>query len=39
MIWGFFSTGMMLNVLSSMHVNDDPEPWMVELLAGCGKDL
>jgi AcrR family transcriptional regulator len=38
-IWSFFSTGMMLNVLSSMHVNDDPEPWMVELLAGCGKDL
>ena len=38
-MWQFFSTGMMLNVLSSMHVNDDPEPWMAELLAGCGKDL
>jgi len=37
--WAFFSTGMMLNVLASMHVNDDPEPWMAELLAGCGKDL
>jgi len=38
-VWKFFSTGMMLNVLSSMHVNDDPEPWMQELLDGCGKDL
>lgn len=38
-IWQFFSNGMMLNVLSSMHVNDDPEPWMAELLAGFGKDL
>jgi AcrR family transcriptional regulator len=37
-IWQFFSSGMMLNVLSSMHVNDEPEPWMVELLAGFGKD-
>jgi AcrR family transcriptional regulator len=39
LIWSFFSTGMMLNVLSSMHVNDDPEPWMAELLSGCGKEL
>jgi AcrR family transcriptional regulator len=39
MMWKFFSTGMMLNVLASMHVNDDPEPWMQELLDGCGKDL
>jgi hypothetical protein len=30
---------MLLNVLSSMQVNDNPEPWMTELLAGCGKDL
>ena len=37
-IWNFFATGMLLNVLSSMHVNDDPEPWMQELLDGCGKD-
>ena len=37
-IWQFFATGMLLNVLASMHVNDDPEPWMQELLAGCGKD-
>jgi AcrR family transcriptional regulator len=38
-IWHFFATGMFLNVLASMHVNDDPEPWMRDLLDGCGKDL
>lgn len=38
-IWRFFATGMLLNVLSSMQVNDNPEPWMTELLAGCGKEL
>jgi AcrR family transcriptional regulator len=38
-IWQFFATGMLLNVLSSMQVTDDPEPWMSELLAGCGKEL
>jgi AcrR family transcriptional regulator len=38
-IWHFFATGMFLNVLASMHVNDEPEPWMRELLDGCGKDL
>jgi len=38
-IWHFFATGMLLNVLSSMQINDDPEPWMQELLAGCGKEL
>jgi AcrR family transcriptional regulator len=38
-VWTFFSTGMLLNVLASMHVNDDPEPWMRELLDGCGKDI
>ncbi|MBV8065007.1 MAG: TetR/AcrR family transcriptional regulator [Actinobacteria bacterium] len=38
-MWQFFSTGMMLNVLASMQVTDDPEPWMQELLDGCGKDL
>ena len=37
-VWSFFSTGMLLNVLSSMHVNDDPEPWMQDLLDGCGKE-
>jgi AcrR family transcriptional regulator len=39
LIWHFFATGMFLNVLASMHVNDNPEPWMTELLEGCGKDL
>lgn len=38
-IWSFFATGMFLNVLASMHVNDDPEPWMTELLESCGKQL
>ena len=38
-VWKFFSTGMLLNVLSSMQVNDHPEPWMQDLLGGCGKDL
>jgi AcrR family transcriptional regulator len=38
-IWQFFATGMLLNVLASMHVNDDPEPWMTDLLEGCGKGL
>jgi AcrR family transcriptional regulator len=38
-IWQFFSTGMLLNVLATMHVNDNPEPWMTELLDSCGKDL
>jgi AcrR family transcriptional regulator len=35
-IWHFFATGMMLNVLASRHVDDNPEPWMTELLDGCG---
>ena len=38
-VWTFFSTGMLLNVLASMQVNDAPEPWMQDLLDGCGKDL
>jgi|SRR5690348_13739108 AcrR family transcriptional regulator len=35
----FFATGMLLNVLASMDVTDNPEPWMTELLEGCGKEL
>src|SRR6478609_628454 len=31
-VWGFFSTGMLLNVLASMHVDNEPEPWMQDLL-------
>src|SRR5881398_3575421 len=38
-VWGFFSTGMLLNVLASMHVDDEPDQWMTELLSGCGKKL
>jgi AcrR family transcriptional regulator len=38
-VWQFFATGMLLNVLASMQVHDNPEPWMSELLDGCGKDL
>jgi AcrR family transcriptional regulator len=38
-VWGFFATGMLLNVLASMHVDDEPEQWMTELLSGCGKEL
>jgi AcrR family transcriptional regulator len=38
-IWQFFATGMLLNVLASMYVTVDPEPWMTQLLADCGKEL
>ena len=38
-VWNFFATGMLLNVLASMHAEDNPEPWMTELLSGCGKTL
>jgi AcrR family transcriptional regulator len=38
-IWQFFATGMLLNVLAAMQVNDNPEPWMRELLEGSGKDI
>ncbi len=36
---GFFATGMLLNVLASMHVDEAPEPWMEDLLSGLGKEL
>ena len=38
-VWQFFATGMLLNVLASMHVDDEPDQWMTELLSGCGKEL
>ena len=38
-VWHFFATGMLLNVLSSMHVTDAPEQWMTDLITGCGKDI
>jgi len=34
----FFATGMLLNVLASMQIDDQPEPWMQDLLDGLGKD-
>src|SRR5258705_1287660 len=37
-VWQFFASGMLLNVLSSMQVTENPEPWMSELLAGCGPE-
>ena len=38
-VWGFFATGMLCNVLASMHVDDGPEQWMVDLLSGVGKEF
>jgi AcrR family transcriptional regulator len=38
-VWSFFSKGMLLNVLASMHIDNEPEPWMQELLSGSGKEL
>ena len=35
----FFATGMLMNVLASMQVMDNPEPWAEMLLEGCGKDV
>ena len=37
-VWAFFSTGMLLNVLASMHFEERPEQWMQDLLGGAGKD-
>ena len=38
-VWSFFATGMLLNVLASLHVNDEPEQWMKDLLSGCDKEV
>ncbi|HET7568203.1 MAG TPA: TetR/AcrR family transcriptional regulator [Gaiellaceae bacterium] len=35
----FFSTGMLLNVLAAMDVQDGGEPWAATLLEGCGKNV
>ena len=35
----FFATGMLLNVLASMQVIENPDPWAAALLEGCGKEL
>jgi len=34
----FFATGMLLNVLAAMHVDEEPEQWMQDLLSGLGKE-
>jgi AcrR family transcriptional regulator len=36
---GFFAKGMLLNVLSAMQVQANPEPWAQRLIEGCGKEL
>ncbi len=33
----FFATGMLLNVIASMDLQDLSEPWAARLLAGSGK--
>lgn len=38
-IWSFFATGMLLNVLAAMHVDEAPEPWMADLLESCARDV
>ena len=38
-VWHFYATGMMLNVLAAMQVHENPDPWMTDLLEGCGKDI
>jgi len=35
----FFANGMLLNVLASMQVMNDPEPWAQQLLEGCAKEM
>lgn len=34
----FFATGMLMNVLSSMHLDNPTEPWAQRLIAGCKSD-
>jgi AcrR family transcriptional regulator len=34
----FFAKGMLMNVLSSMHLGQAPEPWAERLLAGCQEE-
>jgi AcrR family transcriptional regulator len=38
-VWAFFGSGMLLNVLASMHFDENPEQWMQDLLSGSGKEL
>jgi AcrR family transcriptional regulator len=34
----FFANGMLMNVLASMHLEEQGEPWAARLLEGCKKD-
>src|SRR4051794_7523620 len=34
----FFATGMLMNVLASMQVIENPDPWSQQMLAGLGKE-
>jgi len=34
----FFAKGMLMNVLSSMHLSNPTEPWAQRLLAGCEQE-
>ena len=34
----WFATGMLLNVIAAMDLHTDPEPWAVQLMAGCKDD-
>jgi AcrR family transcriptional regulator len=36
-ISSFFASGMLMNVLASMHLSHPTEPWAVRLLEGCQK--
>ena len=38
-IASFFAGGMLMNVLASMQVIEEPEPWARMLLEGLGKDV
>jgi AcrR family transcriptional regulator len=38
-ISAFFARGMLMNVLASMQVTENPEPWAQTLLEGCGKNV
>ena len=38
-VFRFFATGMLLNVLASMGVQEGADPWAQLLLEGCGKTL
>jgi AcrR family transcriptional regulator len=35
----FFGFGMLMNVIASLGLLDEPEPWAIRLLEGCGKQL